>query len=230
MAESLPLLEALPELATVGARPRATTLHIDADWVPAGPFRPERVARAFGAIAVLLDGLVARAMTVADGSAAELLSPGAVLSPPGSGRQETLGLDCQIRYEALGRIRVGVVGPELLAGLTEQPELVAALLAGRGRHDAERAAIHAICQLTGVDRRLVALFRLLGSRHGRLTPDGIAVPVEIPHRLLAELIGVRRPAVTTALRALRHRGELRRLPDGSWLLREPSRLAPVRVA
>ena len=231
MADSLPLLEALPDLATVGARPRATALRIEAEWVPAGPFRPERVAGRFGAVVVLLDGLVARAMTVEEGSAAELLGAGAVLSPPGSGRQEGLGLvGYHVRYEALATSRVGVIGPDLLAGLAEQPELVAALLAGRGRVDAERAAIHALTQLTGVDRRLVALFRLLAERHGRPTPDGVVVPVAIPHRLLAELVGARRPTVTTALRALRHRGELRRLPDGTWLLRERAPLDALPAA
>ena len=230
MTDSLPLLEALPGLSTVGARPRATPLRIDAEWVPAGPFRPERIPRTLGAVVVLLDGLVARTTTIDEGSSAELLGAGAVLSPPGSGRQEGLGLlGYQIRYEALETSRVGIVGPELLAGLAEQPELVAALLTGRGRTDAERAAMQALARLTGVDRRLLALFRLLAARHGRQTPEGIAVPVAIPHRLLAELVGARRPTVTTALRSLRHSGELRRLQDGTWLLRErgPLRALPA---
>jgi CRP-like cAMP-binding protein len=228
--DSLPLLEALPDLAIVGARPRATPLRIETEWVPAGPFRPERVSPAFGAVVVLVGGLVARTTTIDEGNAAELLGAGAVLSPPGSGRQEGLGLlGYHVRYEALETSRVGIIGPELLAGLAEQPELVAALLTGRGRLDAERAAMQALARLTGVDRRLLALFRLLAARHGRQTPDGIAVPVAIPHRLLAELIGARRPTVTTALRTLRNSGELRRLQDGTWLLRErePLRARPA---
>jgi CRP/FNR family transcriptional regulator, cyclic AMP receptor protein len=217
VAESVPLLDALPELAAAGAGPE---LRVEAEWVPAGPFRPDRIAGGRGAVVLLLSGLVARTMALEDGSAAELLGPGALLSPPGSGGQEELGLpDYHVRFEALETSRVGVVGPELLAGLAGRPELVAALLAGRGRHDAERGAMHVICRLTGVDRRLLALFRLLAARQGRPTPDGVAVPVAIPHRLLAELVGARRPTVTTALRALRHSGELRRLDDGTWLLR-----------
>jgi CRP/FNR family transcriptional regulator, cyclic AMP receptor protein len=225
VSDSLPLLEALPDLAMVGARPRATPLRIDAEWVPAGPFRPERIPPTFGTVVVLLSGLVARTTTLDEGSAAELLGTGAVLAPPGSGRQEGLGLlGCNVRYEALETSRVGIVGPDLLAGLAEQPELVAALLTGRGRLDVERSAMQALARLTGVDRRLLALFRLLAARHGRPTPEGIVVPVAIPHRLLAELIGARRPTVTTALRSLRHSGELRRLQDGTWLLREPEPL------
>jgi hypothetical protein len=225
MADFVPLSEALPELAAAGAGP---DLRVDAEWVAAGPFRPERIAAARGAVVVLLSGLVARTMTLEDADAAELLVAGAPLSPPGSGGQEQLGLPgYRVRFEALETSRVGIVGPELLAGLAARPELVEALLAGRGRHDAERAAMHAICRLTGVDRRLLALFRLLAARQGRPTPDGVAVPVAIPHRLLAELVGARRPTVTTALRALRHSGELRRLDDGTWLLRDA---APAQAA
>jgi CRP/FNR family transcriptional regulator, cyclic AMP receptor protein len=218
VADAVPLRDALPELAAAGAE---GDLRIVAEWVPAGAFRPEQVAGTTGAVVVLVSGLVARTMTLEDGSAAELLGPGALLSPPGSGEQEQLGLPgYHVRFEALETSRVGIVGPELLAGLAGRPDLVGALLAGCGRHDAERAAMRAICRLTGIDRRLLALFRLLAARQGRSTPDGVAVPVAIPHRLLAELVGARRPTVTTALRALRHSGELRRLDDGTWLLRD----------
>jgi CRP/FNR family transcriptional regulator, cyclic AMP receptor protein len=222
MPDPVPLLDALPDLARAGARPDAAALRIDAAWVVAGAFRPERVAGApTGAVVLLLSGLVARTMTLEDARAADLLGPGEVLSPPGSGRQDQLGLPgYDVRFEALETSRIGIVGPALLAELAGRPELIAALLTGRGRHDAERGAMHAITQLTGVDRRLLALFRLLAARHGRPTPDGIAVPVAVPHRLLAELVGARRPTVTTALRRLHRSGVLRRLDDGTWLLRE----------
>jgi CRP/FNR family transcriptional regulator, cyclic AMP receptor protein len=216
--ESIPLSEALPELAARSA----PDLLIDAEWVAAGRFRPERIPGAAGAVVVLLlSGIVARTTELEDGGTSELLGPGAVLSPPGAGRQEQLGLPgFHVRFEALERSRVGIVDPTLLADLAELPELVGALLAGRGRQDAERAAMHAICGLSAVDRRLLALFRLLAARRGRPTPDGVAVPVAVPHRLLADLVGARRPAVTTALRDLRESGELRRLNDGTWLLQQ----------
>jgi CRP/FNR family cyclic AMP-dependent transcriptional regulator len=214
---------AYPDPAADGAYPDAG---IDGAWVAAGPFRPERFADAAGGIVVLLDGLVARTTSLEDGSAAELLGPGALLAPPGSGERPRLGLPgCHVRFEALETSRVGAVGP-----LAEQPELAAALLAGVERLDAERAALQAISRLTGVDRRLLALFRLLAARRGRRTPDGIAVPIAIPHRLLADLVGARRPTVTTALRSLRRTGELQRLQDGTWLLREHTALGALPAA
>ena len=204
-------------------------LRVDAEWVAAGPFRPERLATAAGGVVVLLDGLVARTTSLADGSAAELLGPGALLAPrgpgslapPGSGSLAPPGSGSlalpgyHVRFEALETSRIGAVGP-----LDAEPERAAALIAGFERVDAERAALQALTRLTGVDRRLLALFGLLAARRGRRTPDGIAVPIAIPHRLLADLVGARRPTVTTALRALRGRGDLRRLQDGTWLLRD----------
>jgi CRP/FNR family transcriptional regulator, cyclic AMP receptor protein len=201
-------LAALPELA-------AADVEIDGAWIAAGTFRPERLAGEDGAV-ILVAGLVARTTAFEGGSAAELLGPGALLALPG--RQD--GPRYRMRFEALETSRVASVGPALLADLAGRAEVVQALLAGHGRLDAERAALQAIARLTGVDRRLVALFRLLAARRGRRTPEGVAVPVVIPHRLLADLVGARRPTVTTALRSLRESGELRRLPDGTWLLRE----------
>jgi DNA-binding transcriptional MocR family regulator len=59
----------------------------------------------------------------------------------------------------------------------------------------------------------------LAERWGRMTLDGVALPLTLSHRLLAQLIGARRPTVSTALGQLAARGEVVRLPGGSWLLK-----------
>ena len=45
-----------------------------------------------------------------------------------------------------------------------------------------------------------------------------AIPLTLSHRLLAELIGARRPTVTTAVAKLTKSGEVARRADGTWLL------------
>lgn len=219
----VPLLDALPDLsAGLSARRAAAAraaLQTEAEWVTPGPFARGAYADR-GVVVLLLSGIVARTMTLEGVSAAELLGPGDSLAPPRPGRQDDIGLaGYHVRLEALETCRVGLLGPELAAALGDFPEVAGALVARRGAGDADRAAMRVIAQLTGVDRRLVALFRLLAARHGRATQDGIAVPVAVTHRLLAELVGARRQTVTTALRALERSGELCRLKDGSWLLR-----------
>src|SRR6478735_8980008 len=47
---------------------------------------------------------------------------------------------------------------------------------------------------------------------------GIAVPLVLSHRLIGELIGARRPTVSTALAELARDGQLVRRDDGTWLL------------
>src|SRR5205814_3835432 len=51
------------------------------------------------------------------------------------------------------------------------------------------ATMKAIAQLNSVDRRLTALFWHLAERWGRVTPDGVVVPLVLSHRLLGDLIG-----------------------------------------
>jgi CRP-like cAMP-binding protein len=52
-----------------------------------------------------------------------------------------------------------------------------------------------------------------------MSRDGVVVPLALTHRILGQLVGARRPTVSTALGELAERDELARRPDGSWLLR-----------
>jgi hypothetical protein len=78
--------------------------------------------------------------------------------------------------------------------------------------------MQSISQLNGVDRRLLTLFWHLAERWGRVTASGVAVGVPVPHRVLAQLVGARRPTVSTALSRLAESGELTRDRNGGWLL------------
>ena len=110
---------------------------------------------------------------------------------------------------------------------------VAAVLLDRASERAHRLAVtQAIAQLTGVERRLHALLWHLAARFGRVTPDGVVVPLALSHQRLGELIGARRPTVSTALGVLTREGSLRRREDGGWLLtgEPPQRLAAEALA
>jgi CRP/FNR family transcriptional regulator, cyclic AMP receptor protein len=58
----------------------------------------------------------------------------------------------------------------------------------------------------------------------------VVVPLTLSHRLLAELIGARRPTVTTALRTLERDGKLVRRDDATWLLTSDAPGAPAKAA
>jgi CRP/FNR family cyclic AMP-dependent transcriptional regulator len=227
-AEGRPLIDVHPGLSEGLTEEQAAAaregLRVDAEWLPPGPLPPERLPHPdSGVIVLLARGLVARTTTLEDSVVAEVVGPGGVISPPVPGDQARLGLPgYTIELAALETSLVAVIGPETLRALAAFPEVAAALLRLGERHVADLEAFRVIGQLTGVERRLLALFRVLAARHGRETSDGVAVPVVLPHRLLAELVGVRRPTVSTALRQLADAGELRRLDDGTWLLPQES--------
>ena len=94
----------------------------------------------------------------------------------------------------------------------------------RWRAPQRLATTHAISHLNSVERRVCALLWHLAERWGRVTRDGIVVPLTLSHRLLGELVGARRPTVSTALAALERQGKVRRREDATWLLpRRPAR-------
>ena len=62
------------------------------------------------------------------------------------------------------------------------------------------------------------MLRQLAERWGRLTSDGVLIPLDLSHRLLGQLVGARRPTIATAASELAKQGLLRRRDHGAWLL------------
>ena len=117
-------------------------------------------------------------------------------------------LPVAVRWNALSPIRLGLIDRRVAAVLGRYPE-VSAVIVDRLSERAQRLAItQAISQLNRVDRRLLALFWHLAERWGRVARDGIAVPLVLSHRLIGELVGARRPTVSTALAELARDGQL----------------------
>ena len=104
---------------------------------------------------------------------------------------------------------------------------VNAALIDRLNDRAQRLAVmQAICQLNRVDRRLLSLFWHLAERWGRMTPDGVVVPLTLSHRMLGQLVGALRPTVSSALiRSRRPRGAP--APSARWCSRA-TRSGPPR--
>ena len=180
---------------------------------------------------LLVRGVLARAIVSGDEVAAtELLGPGDLLRPRGG--QDADLLELEIRWEPLSRVLAAVLDRRVTQLLAHWPE-IGTMLLDRVDERAHRLAVtQAIAQLTGVERRLHALLWHLAARFGRVTPDGVVVPLALSHQRLGELIGARRPTVSTALGVLVRQGSLRRRSDGGWLLTgaPPQRLAAEALA
>src|SRR5919107_4540611 len=223
-AETVRLLEADPDLGGLLSEPRRADAERDlvvrTYGVPAGPWDVARMAgmSADNVGLLVLDGVLARELIVADHVSAELLGPGDVLRPWQTGNRASL-LPVDAVWSALSPLTVAVLDRRFALEVARYPEITAALLDRLGERSIRLATTQAISQLTRVDRRLRALFWHLAERWGRVTGQGVVVPLALTHRVLGQLIGARRPTVSTALGELAERGDLVRRSDGSWLLR-----------
>jgi hypothetical protein len=165
---------------------------------------------------LVLDGVLAREVLVSDTISTELLGPGDVLRP---WQLHDGGLlRYSVRWNVLSRSRIGLLDRRFAAQLAAFPEVNAAIIDRVNERALRLAVTQAISQLNRVDRRLLALFWHLAERWGRMTSDGVVLPMTLSHRMLGQLIGARRPTVSTALSELVKSNEVRRRDDGTWLL------------
>jgi hypothetical protein len=175
---------------------------------------------------LLLSGIVGREIESADAVAVtELLGAGDLLRPWRPEREADL-LDVTVRWRVLAPATAAVLDRHVSQQLARWPELGAALL-DRVSERAHRLAVtQAISQLTGIERRLHALLWHLAGRFGRVTPEGVMLPLALSHRMLGQIVGARRPTVSTALGVLAREGRVERRATGWLLVGEPPLLDP----
>jgi CRP/FNR family transcriptional regulator, cyclic AMP receptor protein len=222
--DTVRLLEADPDLGVLlnGQRRDEAELELTVRRhdVPVGVWDVERLSGTspdhVGLL--LLDGVLSRELVVADQVSAELLGPGDLVRPWQTGNRANL-LPVEAVWSVLAPLDVAVLDRRFAVDVARYPEITAVLLDRLGERSVRLGTTQAISQLTRVDRRLRALFWHLAERWGRVSSQGVIVPLALTHRILGQLVGARRPTVSTALAELAEREELVRRPDGSWLLR-----------
>ena len=166
---------------------------------------------------LVAEGVLAREVVLEDTVSVELLGVGDIIRPWNlEARPELLSLT--VRWNALSPVRLGLIDRRAAVTLGRYPE-ISAVIIDRLAERAQRLAVtQAISQLNRVDRRVLALFWHLAERWGRVGRDGISVPLALSHRLIGDLVGARRPTVSTALAELAREDQLVRRDDGTWLL------------
>ena len=163
------------------------------------------------------EGMLVRSVGLPGRAGAELLGPGDIIRPWENG-DPIASLPSALTWTVLEPARLAVLDRRFVASVCEWPEVVAAI-AARTVHRSQRLAFQlAISHLTRVDARLLAFFWRCADRWGHVTPEGVVLRMRVTHELLAKLVGVQRPSVTTALKHLSRRRAVVRRPDGSWLL------------
>jgi CRP/FNR family cyclic AMP-dependent transcriptional regulator len=166
---------------------------------------------------LIVDGLLGRELLAADVASMELLGPGDLLRPWDDATDVGL-LQAVVRWSVFSDTRLAILDRELAARLARHPEIYTALMERMSSRARRLAVMQAIAQLNRVDRRVLTLLWHLAERWGRVTPNGVVVPLALSHRSLAQLVGARRPTVSTAIGELTREGELRRGDAGTWIL------------
>lgn len=201
-----------PEEAALAAK----SLPVQAALLKKGPWSPGTEPPEPGHLGhFVCRGLLVRRVTVDRGRSVELLGRGDLLRP----WQEDASSFCLASWEVLEPTTLAVLGPATARALGRWPAITASLVArGVNRSRASTAAA-AISSIVGIEKRLLILLWHLAERWGGPTRTGICIPFQLPHRLLAELLGARRPSVTTALAQLQKEGHLESASNGRWMLR-----------
>jgi CRP-like cAMP-binding protein len=185
-------------------------------WVAPGSWSGREPDEPDGLGLLVLEGLILRQVGIDGRSGAELLGEGDVLRP-WQEDAEPLALRATATWRVLEPTRLAVLDERFARVLGRYPRVSARLLA-RAIQRARHLSINlAIVHQARVDVRLHMLLWYLAMRWGRVRGDGIAVPIRLTHRTLADLVAARRPTVTTALAELARRGIVLPVDDG-WLL------------
>ena len=196
--------------------------------VPRGPWEPPRPAHPAACLGFLvLDGLVARRVTVAGATWTELLGPGDVLEPGRHDRDLNSSIPPSVDFALLSEGRLAVLGPRFPARMAAWPEVSVALSTRLVERAQSLSYVLAACGRVGVAERIALVLRHLADRWGHVTREGVVVDLPgVTHEVIASMIGAARPSVSTALGELRRRGEIHRPAPGTWLLCPQDAAAP----
>jgi CRP/FNR family transcriptional regulator, cyclic AMP receptor protein len=166
---------------------------------------------------LVIDGVIAQEVLLGDTVSTELLGSGDVIRPWTVEEPVEL-LETEVRWTVLSEVTAALLDRRVAIELCSYPEIYSGIVDRLSQRSARLATTKAISQMTRVDRRLIALFWHLAERWGRMTAQGLRIPLRLSHRLLGQLVGARRPTVSSALAELVRAGELVRPPDSTWLL------------
>ena len=190
---------------------------------------PRELAAAGGTAVqgLVVHGAITREVVLAGRRSGEILTPGDIVCL----RPATDSLvPHEVRWVISEPTVVALLGEQFDAAARRWPS-IAGVVNQRLHEQADRLALHvAISQLARVELRLLALLWHLADRCGRMTPDGVRVPLNLTHEALGRLVGARRPTVTLALAELETMGCVSRAAAGGWMLSPDSRdllAAPV---
>lgn len=187
-------------------------------WLERGPWHPqhdpEDCRGHFGLL--VLDGLLVRTMSLAGRECSEIVGPGDLIRPWDTEDGGSVATTSQ--WRVLQPTVCADLDATFAARVARWPQISAALLRRSTRRARSLVYQATIAHVRHAETRILLLLWQLADRWGRVTPDGVFVPVPLTHQLLAQLTCLQRPTVSGALGRLAEAGELTRVAGGGWML------------
>lgn len=182
-------------------------------WQPRRELQPEP-----GHLGLLvLEGLLTRDVVLGETLATELVGRGDILRPADHDGQDA-PVPFDIVWHVLEPARIAILDRSFANVIGRWPQAMEVLMKGAVSRAQSLAVNLAVSHLRRVDVRLHVIMWYLADRWGKVTPQGVHVPLRLTHQTLGRLVGAQRPSVTTALKQLAEEGKLTRAADQTWLL------------
>ena len=175
---------------------------------------------------LVLDGLLLHSVTVGREPRSELVGAGDVIRP-WEQQDDAASVPFESTWDVVHPTRIAVLDSRFAALVCRWPQLMSALIGRATRRSRWLALQLAVAELRRVDDRVMLFLWHMADRWGRVQLDGVLVPLPVTHDVLAQLIGVQRPTVTSAIRRLSDAGLILRQPDKTWLLRPTPPPSPM---
>lgn len=186
--------------------------------LPAGPWDPTPLAQhgrsSLGLL--LVAGTLSHTLTLDGRTTSQLIGPGDVMRPWPDSSVACLGSTCE-GWIVLAPSVVALFDRRLITLCARWPSVLVELSCRTTRQMNCLALQVAIARIPRIDDRLLVLFWRIAQRWGRVTPDGVLIPLALTHEAIASLVVASRPPVSTALAQLAREGLLRRTSEG-WLM------------
>lgn len=165
---------------------------------------------------LVLDGLLTRCEAIGELEYTELLGAGDILRPWAEEPHSTLLTVSS--WRVITPARLAHLDRDFAMRVRQWPEIHAALLDRATMRSSSLGVSLVIHRVVRVEERLRLMLLHLANRWGRVTSEGIVLPIPLTHHSLACLIGARRSPVSVALGNLRREGAVHRNPEGWWVL------------
>jgi hypothetical protein len=155
---------------------------------------------------LIADGLMFRSVHADDHVTGDVLGRGDVVPMSRDAVLLPVGGDARVEWLVLSDTTVALLDARVMAWAARWPALFWPLLERAAQRTDRVMARVALVHRQRVEERLLIVLWELAERWGKVTPDGVVLPIPLRHHHLASLVASLRPSVTLALQRLAARG------------------------